>query len=60
MSKWKAEWIKKGDEEVEKSLSKFNEVEEEKQVPRQSDQMLIQSLDKNAQKKIGTTNEAFF
>ena len=51
-SKWKAEWIKKGREEMEKSLSKlFNRIEEERQVPRQWDQILIRSLHKKGPKE---------
>ena len=51
-SKWKAEWIKKGGEEMEKSLSKlFNRIEEERQVPRQWDQILIRSLHKKGPKE---------
>ena len=51
-SKWKAEWIKKGGKEMEKSLSKlFNRIEEERQVPRQWDQILIRSLYKKGPKE---------
>ena len=60
-SKWKAEWIKKGGEEMEKSLSKlFNRIEEERQVPRQWDQILIRSLHEKGPKEDPGNKQGIF